>query len=47
MSPEQAKGKPADKGSDIWAFGVIAYELLTGKQPFRGDTGGRSPGSCH
>src|SRR5262249_46373229 len=38
MSPEQAKGKPADKRSDIWAFGCVLYEMLTGKQAFAGDT---------
>ncbi len=37
MSPEQAKGKPADKRSDIWAFGCVLYEMLTGRHAFQGD----------
>jgi eukaryotic-like serine/threonine-protein kinase len=38
MSPEQAKGKTVDRRADIWAFGVIVYELLTGKRLFTGES---------
>jgi len=38
MAPEQAKGKAADKRSDIWSFGVILYEVLTGKPLFQGES---------
>src|SRR5262249_832035 len=38
MSPEQAKGRPADKRSDIWAFGCVLYEMLSAHQAFTGET---------
>jgi serine/threonine protein kinase len=38
MSPEQASGKGVDRRTDIWAFGCLLYELLTGKRAFAAET---------
>jgi serine/threonine-protein kinase len=37
MAPEQAKGRPVDRRADIWAFGVVLFEMLSGKRVFEGD----------
>ena len=38
MSPQQARGKSVDQRADIWAFGVLLYEMLTGLRLFEGET---------
>jgi serine/threonine protein kinase len=45
MSPEQAKGRDADKRSDVWAFGCVLYEMLTRKRAFDGDDMTDVPGA--
>lgn len=45
MSPEQARGRRVDKRTDIWAFGVLLYEMLVGSNPFKGETATDSIGA--
>ena len=43
MSPEQTKGRPTDKRSDIWSFGAVLYEMLSGRRAFEGEDISRDP----
>ena len=46
MSPEQAKGKEIDRTSDVWAFGCVLFEMLTGDAVFEGETVSEAPASA-
>jgi serine/threonine protein kinase len=38
MAPEQARGRPVDRRADLWAFGAVLFEMLTGRRAFQGDS---------